>query len=189
MAAAPRKQYFVQKAMQLRFARFVILFVFVSSIQTGGVIFLVTFLLMGEKLASVYPQGRQVPIFQSVYVTSFLGLLGVLPLIFYGSIVFSHRIAGPLPKIYRLLKEIGQGNFDQKLILRKNDELKELADAINDMTDNLKTKRMNGQGGAPQWGYQDYAKLLKKIFFTSLLTNQYFRCTVSHVSPISGGKW
>ena len=39
MATFQRKQYFIQKAMQLRFARFVILFVFVSSVLTGGVIF------------------------------------------------------------------------------------------------------------------------------------------------------
>ena len=140
MAKFQRKQYFIQKAMQLRFARFVILFVFVSSVLTGGVIFLTTFLLMGEKLASVYPQGRLVPIFQSVYLWSFLSLVGVVPIIFYGSIVFSHRIAGPLPKIYRILREIGQGNFDQKLVLRKHDELKELADAINDMAQGLKER-------------------------------------------------
>ena len=143
MGAIQRKQYFVQKAMQLRFARFVILFVFISSILTGGVIFLVTFLLMGEKLASVYPQERLIPIFRSVYVWAFLSLASMLPLIFYGSIVFSHRLVGPLPKIYRLLKEIGQGNFDQKLVLRQNDELKELADAINEMTQNLKNRQQN----------------------------------------------
>ena len=135
-----RKQYFIQRGMQLRFARFVILFVFVSSVLTGGVIFLTTFLLMGEKLASVYPQGRLVPIFQSVYLWSFLSLVGVVPIIFYGSIVFSHRIAGPLPKIYRILREIGQGNFEQKIVLRKHDELKELADAINDMAQGLKER-------------------------------------------------
>ena len=109
---------------------------------------MVTFLLMGERLASVYPQGRLVPIFQSVYATSFLSLLAVLPLIFYGSIVFSHRVAGPLPKIYRLLKDIGQGDFDQKLILRKNDELKELADAINEMTTNLKNREARKPSGS-----------------------------------------
>ena len=148
MAQAPRKQYFIQRAMQLRFARFVILFVFVSSILTGGVIFLVTFLLMGEKLAGVYPQARLVPIFQSVYLWAFVSLAGVVPIIFYGSIVFSHRIAGPLPKIYRVLKEIGEGNFDQKIVLRKHDELKELADAINEMAVNLKKAEGKSRNGA-----------------------------------------
>src|SRR3989338_7772645 len=128
-----RKQYFVDQGLQLRFARFVILFVFLSSILTGATIFFSTFMLMGEKLAAVYPQGRAVEIFRSVYVAFFIDMILALPIIFAGSIMFSHRIAGPLPKIYRSLREIGRGNFDQKIVLRKHDELKELADVINQM--------------------------------------------------------
>ena len=135
-----RTKYFVDRGLQLRFARFVIAFVFFASLLTGASIFATTFLLMGEKLASVYPQGRLVPIFQSVYLWAFVSLLAVLPVIFWGSIIFSHRIAGPLPKIYKTLANIGQGNFDVKLTLRKRDELRELADAINDMAKNLRER-------------------------------------------------
>jgi methyl-accepting chemotaxis protein len=138
--AVRRKKYFVNRGLQLRFARFVIGFVFFSSAFTGLTIFGTTFLLMGEKLASVYPQGRLVPIFQSVYFWAFVGLLAVLPVIFWGSIVFSHRIAGPLPKIYRVLANIGEGNFDIKLTLRKHDELRELADVINEMAKKLRER-------------------------------------------------
>ena len=142
-AAAPRrKKYFVDRAFQLRFARFVIGFVLFSSVLTGLTIFGTTFLLMGEKLASVYPQGRLVPIFQSVYLWAFVSLLAVLPIIFWGSIIFSHRIAGPLPKIYRALANIGEGKFDIKLTLRKHDELRELADAINQMSKNLREREL-----------------------------------------------
>lgn len=135
-----RKKYFVEKGLQLRFARFVILFVFVSSILTGLTIFYTTFMMLGERLADVYPQGRLVEIFRSVHVALFVNMLVVLPVIFYGSIIFSHRIAGPLPKIYQALRSVGQGNYDIKLILRKNDELRELADVINDMARQLKER-------------------------------------------------
>lgn len=135
-----RKQYFVDQGLQLRFARFVIIFVFLSSILTGATIFFTTFMMMGEKLAAVYPQGRAVEIFKSVYIGFFIDMILVLPIIFAGSILFSHRIAGPLPKIYRTLKDIGRGNFNQHLVLRKHDELKELADAINQMAVDLKER-------------------------------------------------
>ena len=135
-----RKRYFVERGLQLRFARFVILFVFVSSILTGLTVFYTTFMILGGRLADVYPQGRLVSIFQSVYFAFFANLLVILPMIFYGSIVFSHRIAGPLPKIYQTLGQIGRGNFEVNLLLRKRDELKELADAINDMALNLKQR-------------------------------------------------
>src|SRR3989338_6255197 len=138
-----RKKYIVDRGLQLRFARFVILFVFAASIVTGLVVFYTVVFLLGEKLVAVYPQGRLVEIFRSVYLTVFLEALVIIPLIFYGSIKFSHRIAGPLPKIYQTLRTIGGGDFEQKLVLRKNDELKELADAINEMTLRLKEREAN----------------------------------------------
>ena len=140
MARISRKQYFIERGMQLRFARFVILLTFLSAILTGFAIFLTTFMLMGEKLAAVYPQARLVVIFQSVYFWAFASLLAALPFIFWGAIVFSHRIAGPLPKIYQALKNIGDGNYDVKLTLRKYDELRELADNINEMAAKLQKK-------------------------------------------------
>ena len=135
-----RKKYFVDQGLQLRFARFVIGFVFLSSILTGATIFFTTFMMLGEKLAAVYPQGRLIEIFRSVYIAFFMDMIVVLPVIFAGSIVFSHRIAGPLPKIYQTLKQIGTGNFDQHLVLRKHDELRELAEAINQMASKLKER-------------------------------------------------
>jgi methyl-accepting chemotaxis protein len=133
-----RKKYFIERGLQLRFARFVILFVFIASLVTGFTVFYTTFMILGGRLADVYPQGRLISIFQSVYVAFFMNLLVILPIIFYGSIVFSHRIAGPLPKIYEALKQMGRGDFNVNLMLRKRDELRELADLINEMAANLK---------------------------------------------------
>ena len=135
-----RTKVFVERGLQLRFARFVIAYVFASSILTAVVIFFTTFMLMGERLASVYPQGRLVPIFQSVYVWAIVSLLAVMPFIFWGSIIFSHRIAGPLPKIYQTLRQIGRGDFNVRLSLRKGDELVDLATEINDMAGQLRQR-------------------------------------------------
>ncbi|PIU40046.1 MAG: hypothetical protein COT00_03740 [Candidatus Omnitrophica bacterium CG07_land_8_20_14_0_80_50_8] len=137
-----RKKYLVDRGIQFRFARFVIVFVFLASVLTGLTIFFTTFMMLGEKLAAVYPQGRLIEIFQSVYMAFFIDMLILAPIIFVGSIIFSHRIAGPLPKIYQTLKHIGHGHFDEPLTLRKHDELKELAAAINEMAINLKNREI-----------------------------------------------
>lgn len=135
-----RKKYFIMHGLQLRFARFVILLAFISALLMGGAIFLTTFMLMGEKLANVYPQARLVVIFQGVYFWATMCVLAFSPFIFWGSIVFSHRIAGPMPKIYQALDAIGEGSFDVKLILRKTDELRELSDHINAMAAKLQKR-------------------------------------------------
>ena len=57
-----------------------------------------------------------------------------LPLIFViavSSILLSHRIAGPLYRIELTLDKLIQGEDVGYLSLRKNDELKELAEKIN----------------------------------------------------------
>lgn len=135
-----RKKYFVERALQLRFARFVLFFMFISCAITGCAVFYSTFAILSEKLVGIYPQGRLIEIFRSAYLAFGFGLLVVTPIIFYGAIVFSHRVAGPLPKIYQALRRIGNGEWDDRLVLRKNDELKELADVINEMADKLKQR-------------------------------------------------
>ena len=137
-----RKQFIVEKGLQFRFTRFVTFFVFLSCIATALVIFYSTFMILGGKLADVYPQARLVAIFKSVYLAFFGCMVILLPIIFWGSILFSHRIAGPLPKIYRALKDIAKGSFDVHLVLRERDELKDQADAINEMARELKEREL-----------------------------------------------
>ena len=135
-----RKKYFVERALQLRFARFVLLFMFLSCAITACTVFYFTFTILSEKLVGIYPQGRLTEIFRSAYLAFGLCLVLVAPLIFYVAVVFSHRIAGPLPKIYQALRNMGSGQWEGPLVLRKHDELKELADVINETAAKLKQR-------------------------------------------------
>lgn len=135
-----RSQVLVDRGLQIRFTKFVLLFAFIASVVTGLAVFYTTFTMLGEKLADVYPQGRLVAIFRSAHVAFFVGMMVILPIIAYVAILFSHRIAGPLPKIYEALRGIGKGQFDVRLTLRKHDELRELVEAINEMARNLKAR-------------------------------------------------
>ena len=135
-----RKQVLVERSLQLRFAKVALLFVILCCAMTAFVVFYTTFTVLSEKLVGIYPQPRLTGIFHSAYTHLLLGLLLVAPVIFYGALVFSHRVAGPLPKIYQTLRDIGAGNFDARLTLRKKDELKDLAEAINAMAAQLKDR-------------------------------------------------
>lgn len=135
-----RKQFFVERAFQLRFARYVIFFMLLTCGITALIVFFATFSVLSQKLTGIYPEARLVSIFRSAYFALLLAFLAVTPIIFYGAVVFSHRIAGPLPKIYQALRDIGAGNLDVRLVLRKNDELRDLAEEINDMVSKLKER-------------------------------------------------
>lgn len=140
MGKYKRTQFVVEKAIQFRFARFVMLFVGLTAFLTSSIVFFTTLALLGDKLAAVYPQGRLAPIVRSAYIVFFANLAVAAPIIFAVSIRFSHRIVGPLPKIYNYLKNIGEGKYTGKLIIRQKDELKDLAASINQMAESLKAK-------------------------------------------------
>ena len=138
-----RKQFMVDRGFQLRFARQVLLFSLLGCGLTALIVFYTTFTALSQKLVGIYPESRLTGIFRSAYVSASLGLLVIVPAVFTAAVVFSHRIAGPLPKIYQALREIGAGNFDARLTLRKKDELKDLAEAINTMAAQLKDREAN----------------------------------------------
>jgi methyl-accepting chemotaxis protein len=59
---------------------------------------------------------------------------------FLTSIFVTHRIVGPLVKLQNLLREVGQGDVDQRLQLRRNDLFQELADSYNQMIDGIRSR-------------------------------------------------
>ncbi|MBF0254098.1 MAG: HAMP domain-containing protein [Candidatus Omnitrophica bacterium] len=135
-----RTQILVERNIQFRFARFVILFATATAFLTSSVVFFTMLVFLGDKLAAVYPQGRLAPIVRSAYLVFFGNLILAAPFIFYAAIRFSHRIVGPLPKMYRYLERVGKGIFPGRLTIRENDELQELAEVINRMADDLKSR-------------------------------------------------
>lgn len=56
------------------------------------------------------------------------------------SMFLTHRIAGPLFKMERSIKNMGEGDISSKIYLRKKDEGKELAYQINQFNSNLSRK-------------------------------------------------
>lgn len=141
-----RRIYLIKTRFQLKYAGMILLFMFVAAWIVGSTVYYTGWLLMGEKLANVYPQGRLVSIMRMIDLTLILRLLLLTPLVALLSIFLSHKIAGPLYRVEKFIKAVARGDLSTKLRLRQGDELQELAEAINDMTDDLKNrvKRLKG---------------------------------------------
>jgi hypothetical protein len=63
-------------------------------------------------------------------MVTLIGLLGIY---------FTHKVAGPVHKMKRLLKQVGEGNLHVDARLRKGDELKDFFGAFTDMVSNLRS--------------------------------------------------
>ncbi|MDO8729663.1 MAG: hypothetical protein Q7J69_00525 [Candidatus Omnitrophota bacterium] len=91
-----------------------------------------------DKLSQIYPQGRLVEILRLIYLRLAFGFLLILPVALGFTLYLSHTVAGPLVRIKRYLRLMAKGEFDlAPIVLRRFDELKEVASLINEITSKL----------------------------------------------------
>jgi len=76
---------------------------------------------------------------QSVLIYSLVGGLALMVLLIgLLGIYFTHKVAGPIYKMKRLLGQVGKGNLRVEARLRKGDELQDFFDAFAQMVANLR---------------------------------------------------
>ena len=132
-----RKNYLVARGFQLKFAGLILAFMFFVAIFSALTIYYNVWIVLGEKLANVYPQGRLVSILKTANLNLFIRLMILAPLVGVFAIVLSHRIAGPIYRIKTTLDDVIKGDYSKRLYLRRTDELKDIAESINILVDKL----------------------------------------------------
>ena len=140
-----RIHYMVKRKFQLEYVAialvlmFVVAAVFVFTAYRSGWVPLV------EKLSAVYPQSMLAPILKMVTLQMAIRFLLLVPIIIIASIYLSHKVAGPLARIEDGIREIGRGNLETRLGVRKGDEVKGLVQAINEVTENIEQMVKNNK--------------------------------------------
>jgi len=132
-----RRTFLIKRGLQFRYIGVIFAIALLASIVSGYTVFITGWTLLGEKLANVYPQGRLIQVFRVANLALVKNLLFVSPLIFVLGLLFSHKIAGPLYRIEKSIYDISKGNLSLRVRLREGDDLRGLADIINNMTENL----------------------------------------------------
>ena len=132
-----RRKYIIKKGLQFRYIGLVFGLALLASLVTGWTVFATAWHFLGDKLASVYPQGRLVYVLRATNLALIRNLLLISPLVFILGLLFSHKIAGPVYRIEKTLGEIMKGNLGLRIRLREGDELVDLADMINSLTEGL----------------------------------------------------
>ena len=133
-----RKRYLTDVSLQLRYilVNFTVLAAFFGI--SVWVVYVTGWSDLVERLSQVYPQGRLEEILQMIYRRLAFGFLMMLPVVLLATLFLSHTIAGPLVRIKRYLGLMARGEFDlAPLSLRRFDELKEVAELINQITSRL----------------------------------------------------
>src|SRR5258708_6768527 len=128
-----RKRLWVDPAFQLR----LLLRTAVYLVGCVFVVLTISFLLEFEQQFLQPGPGKP---FMNSYVDflerhKFLltGLMLLLPFVLFDLLKFSHRIAGPLYRCRHMMEEMGQGKRVAPFVPRKNDLLRELFVAFNEL--------------------------------------------------------
>ena len=137
-----RRQYFIKKDFQFKFILKFCLIILIGTILSTGLLFLFS----QGTLTSSFQQSRLVikntalTILPAVIYTNLI-MLGLITLATIVVTLFvSHKIAGPLFRFEKELKDIEKGDLTKSIKLRKKDQTTDLADSLNKMTASLHGK-------------------------------------------------
>jgi methyl-accepting chemotaxis protein len=137
-----RKKIFTNKQVQLKYLILLVVSMSVPLLFVIGCMYYLIFTIMAEQLG--IPESIAYNLFPVVKKINTILAIGLPPLflflIWWGT-VLSHRFAGPIERITKELKKVTDGHdFSHRLRLRKNDDLRSMADAINKLLDSLHRK-------------------------------------------------
>jgi methyl-accepting chemotaxis protein len=142
-----RKRYIIEGNFQVRLIlRFVIIVVGVTLLSTGAILGLFYFRYQfgGANLSSmiieVTPDGTSTvsSVFQVVFAPLLTANLLVLIISVPFSLLYSHKIAGPIYRFEQSFDLLLSGENDFMIVLRKRDEFKYLADKMNALIDYMR---------------------------------------------------
>ena len=184
VSASQRKNYFIAKDMQSRFAGTILLLALLVAVITACNIYVLgTFFI--EKHAT-YAQQNDISSLIYDFISINWPRLVILVfvnviIVFMVSIIYSHQTAGPAYKLEKSIKRITDGDLTFQVSLRRNDNLKELAAALNELLDKFrttltKTKSLTDDINSKLGSLKDnekYAQLIEDSSELRQLINQF----------------
>lgn len=137
-----RRKHLVKKDFQIRFIVKFCLIVFAGVLISTALLFIFS----QDSLTSSFDHSRLVirktgfAILPAVIYTNLI-MLGIVSVItIFVTLYISHKIAGPMFRFEKEIQKIAQGDLTNRITLRKKDQVREMADCLNQMTDSLNSR-------------------------------------------------
>lgn len=139
-----RRKKLIKPKHQLKLACFVVIFLLIYSLIFGLAIF---YPLAAELRGpgGVEDQARVAFVVLGLHETIWPALVFVLALSFVGTILFSHRVAGPIYRLEKAVEQFLRGDFSGRIRLRKTDEFKEIETVVNGLAEFLDSAKSSDE--------------------------------------------
>ena len=127
-----RIKWFMRHSIQAKYLLLVLMAMLAPILLIGFCFYRLVFDLMAHQL--VFPEAifsNLAPVIERINNLLVLTLPALILVILWCALVISHRFAGPIERLENDLDQILSGNRHHRVRLRKNDDLKGVADRIN----------------------------------------------------------
>jgi methyl-accepting chemotaxis protein len=166
-----RHQFLIDKGFQNRFIIQLTLLIVGSIVVAFGAVWAYTHLFDVKKLSfpvaetvQAAQQNLPSPLFLDIlWLPTLVILLLVIVCIPIVGLFYSHRIAGPMFNLKRMLARVENGNLEQAMHIRTNDEFHDVENAFNQMLKGLNRRIMNLKTAAVQLPEPDRKKMEQAI--------------------------
>lgn len=132
-----RRRYLIDKKIQLKYVVFTVALLLLYTLILLAAVFVPQARILSSPEASfaMKAEAATAYVLLDAYLWPWAGLIIIL----FGaaSIFITHKIAGPLFAVRRVIARIADGDLTARVKLRRRDELHDLADAMNRMTGKL----------------------------------------------------
>ena len=136
-----RFRFITKNPLQRKYLLLILLSTFSPLFVVAGCLYYLIFQIMAVQLA--IPESIAYNLIPVLHKINFLLLIGLPPiviLLFIWGALLTHRLIGPLNRLENDLKEISEGDYSVRLKIRKDDDLRPIADTINKIIDKLEKK-------------------------------------------------
>ncbi|MGH7256689.1 MAG: HAMP domain-containing protein [Nitrospirales bacterium] len=134
-----RRRFFVHR-IQKTYALWIGFLLFVYSVLLFGLAYMAPYIRPALKLISPAPLEERAAAATQFLVlgqTLWPAILALIVVAGLFSVIITHRVAGPLYRLEQSAREVAQGNLSLRLRFRKNDQIHELSEVINEALANL----------------------------------------------------
>jgi hypothetical protein len=136
------KYLLTNSKVQLRYLTLMLVSMIVPMVFVGGCLYYFIFTIMAEQLGvPEYIAYNLFPVIKKVNMMLLVGLPPIFILLLLWGIILSHRLAGPIERIEKDIKDIlSKRDYEKRIVLRKHDDLKPLSNTINRLVERLNEK-------------------------------------------------
>jgi methyl-accepting chemotaxis protein len=131
-----RRNFFVDRQFQLKYILLVIFMLLLYTMVFVGILFIPQILPFVFN-SPLDEQAKAAEILLLYHKNVWPAVFIVIPFFGFFSIFFTHKIAGPVYRLKMRLQQLKAWDLDSRVTLRSGDDLQELADCVNLLSEEL----------------------------------------------------